>query len=59
MNGTIEISKDEYISLLMAKEKLARLEIGGVDNWEWYGESINQEEEDLEDMEIRLERELS
>ena len=58
MNGAIEISKDEYISLLMAKEKLDRLEIGGVDNWEWYGESISQEE-DLEDMEIRLERELS
>ena len=40
MSDTISISKQEYFSLLCAAEKLSRLENGGVDNWEWYSESI-------------------
>ena len=41
MKGDVKITKDEYLELLKAKEELMLLEIGGVDNWEWYGESLN------------------
>lgn len=41
--GEITISKQEYRRLLIADEKLHRLEAGGVDNWDWYGESLNPE----------------
>lgn len=37
----IKISVRELVDFLVAKETLARLESGGVDNWEWYGESLN------------------
>jgi len=37
----VTISKEDYVDLLVASEKLSRLECGGVDNWEWYGESLN------------------
>ena len=39
----ITITKKEYLQLLLAGCKLKFLEIGGVDNWEWYGESLNDE----------------
>lgn len=42
----ITITKTEYDKLLNAAEKLARLERGGVDNWEWYGESLARQEGD-------------
>ena len=45
----ITISKKEYLSLLVTAEVLTRLEIGGVDNWEWYGESLGHA--DLTDLE--------
>ena len=34
------ISRGEYERLLARDKKLAALEAGGVDNWEWYDESI-------------------
>ena len=34
------ISKERYDELLAAEIKLNLLEAGGVDNWEWYGESL-------------------
>ena len=37
----IHISEKEYVKLLCAQEELRRLECGGVDNWEWYGDSLN------------------
>jgi len=37
----ITISKTEFLRLKIVEEKLDRLEIGGVDNWDWYGESLN------------------
>ena len=37
----IIIPKNEFASLLRDSDKLSRLECGGVDNWEWYGESLN------------------
>lgn len=45
MEGTVTISKKEYFDLLMAQEKLTRLENGGVDNWDWYGESLHSDED--------------
>ncbi|QWK78602.1 hypothetical protein [Ochrobactrum sp. BTU1] len=56
MNGdkeTVTISKKEYDSLLDSSNKLNCLENGGVDNWEWYYESLKQggyfEDEEDED----------
>ena len=39
------IPKNEFASLLRDSDKLHRLERGGVDNWEWYGEALNDEED--------------
>lgn len=36
------ITKEEYDNLVHRSEILEALEQGGVDNWEWYGESIQQ-----------------
>lgn len=56
----ITISKDEYISLLIDSEILGRLESGGVDNWEWYSESITGDgQECLDVLRSRLENEFS
>ena len=48
------IPKEELASLLRDSDKLHRLECGGVDNWEWYGESLNAETdpsyEEIQDM---------
>lgn len=48
------ISKTELKNLLIKSEILRRLEAGGVDNWDWYYESLNNvsnfdNEETLED----------
>ena len=40
------IPKEELASLLRDSDKLHRLECGGVDNWEWYDESLNNDNED-------------
>ena len=37
-NQYVKISVNELSDLIEAKETLAALECGGVDNWEWYGE---------------------
>ncbi len=36
----VEITEKEYKSLLRDSAILHALEAGGVDNWEWYGESL-------------------
>ena len=41
MEEQITITKREYLNLLKRDAKLGFLEAGGVDNWEWYGESLN------------------
>jgi hypothetical protein len=50
---TVTISKSFYESLLRTEKELLALEAGGVDNWEWYSESLrdaglfdNEDEED-------------
>ena len=45
MEGTITISKQEYFNLKSCELCLSLLEAGGVDNWEWYGESLNPDGE--------------
>lgn len=35
------ISRTELVELLEAYHRLAALESGGVDNWEWYCDSLN------------------
>lgn len=37
---TVTISKSEYQRLLRADRELSALHAGGVDNWEWYGDSL-------------------
>lgn len=39
-HGLVTITQSEYECLLDASEKLGYLEAGGVDNWEWYSESL-------------------
>ncbi len=38
--NSVTISKDKYDKLVKAKEMLRCLEDGGVDNWEWYSDSL-------------------
>jgi hypothetical protein len=40
MEPTVTITKKEYESLLEDSKILQALYAGGVDNWEWYGESL-------------------
>jgi hypothetical protein len=39
---TITITVKEYEGLQRAVKKLIALEVGGVDNWEWYDASLEQ-----------------
>ena len=39
---TYLISESELRDFINAYYTLAALEAGGVDNWSWYGESINE-----------------
>lgn len=41
-NETVTISKKEYESLLDDRKWRLALESGGVDNWEWYSESLDE-----------------
>lgn len=51
MDGMITITKKAYIELRFAEVRLNRLHNGGVDNWDWYDDSLNPEgEESLEDI---------
>lgn len=34
------LDRSEYESLIRSRDKLQGLEAGGVDNWEWYSESL-------------------
>lgn len=37
----VEITRQRYEELLMAEKELMALHAGGVDNWEWYSESLS------------------
>ena len=40
------ISERTLLNLYRAEEELNALEVGGVDNWSWYDESLNSNLED-------------
>lgn len=48
MSETITISKDEYYQLKCREAELTLLECGGVDNWQGYGDSLNNYYGDME-----------
>lgn len=55
----IVIEKKEYLELKLASEKLYLLECGGVNNWEWYGESLfPDDKESFTEIENRLKQEI-
>lgn len=38
----VTITKEEYESLLRIQKYAECLDSGGVDNWEWYGDSLRE-----------------
>lgn len=44
----MQIEKDRYEQLLDYEKQLNALHNGGVDNWEWYGESMKEYHEQKE-----------
>lgn len=54
MTDTVTITRKEYDTLKHDARVLAALEAGGVDNWDWYSESLRDaglfdEDEEEED----------
>jgi hypothetical protein len=49
--STVSITKEEYVKLLKRDEELSFLEAGGVDNWEWYEDSLEGIEASFEKIE--------
>ena len=47
--ATVELGGHELKRLIANDIKMSRLEAGGVDNWEWYGESISIDGHDIDD----------
>jgi hypothetical protein len=45
MKQRVTIPLEKYIELLKDEELLRRLDSGGVDNWDWYGDSLNPDNE--------------
>jgi hypothetical protein len=45
MKRRVILPIERYIELLKDEEGLRRLDAGGVDNWDWYGASLNPEGE--------------
>jgi hypothetical protein len=44
-NGSLKVRLSTWINYLKLKEKIGRLEAGGIDNWEGYAEAMNPEGE--------------
>ena len=42
MTSKVEMTQAEYDKMQRELRKLYALEAGGVDNWEWYDESLNE-----------------
>lgn len=59
MSENITISVKEYRDLKKAEAKLELLEVGGVDNWEWYGASLFEGERTLEQLEKEIEVDIA
>lgn len=50
----VEISAKELAELLTASRILTALSAGGVDNWEWYGESLKDYEKEFGELETTV-----
>lgn len=50
----VEVEESRLAELLRKEWKLWALEAGGVDNWDWYGDSLNPDDgityDDIQDM---------
>lgn len=46
MDDTVTIPRNEYDKLKEDSNTLAKLHAGGVDNWEWYSESLYGDDDD-------------
>lgn len=56
----VTMKRKRLVDLLKAEEELLLLESGGVDNWEWYSESLNPDgEEDFFERMDRIDRMVS
>ena len=47
----MEITRQRFVELMVAEEKLARLEGAGVDNWDYYDEAMHPGEDNGDDIE--------
>lgn len=55
----VTISAKEYRKLRYAAAELMLLESGGVDNWDWYSESLYSEGgESLDDLKEQIDQEI-
>lgn len=59
MTEVVTITKNEYYNLKIAQAKLCLLEAGGVDNWEGYCESLNNEYGDMDYSYEEIQNQLS
>ena len=41
-DGRVAISPEAYLTLLEASTYYDALHAGGVDNWDWYGDSVDE-----------------
>ncbi len=50
----VQVDEKRLAELIRNEQKLKLLENGGVDNWDWYGDSLNPEDgityDDIQDM---------
>lgn len=50
----VQVEESRLAELLRKEWELRALETGGVDNWEWYGDSLNPDDgityDDIQDM---------
>jgi len=51
MKDRIEVDKETYVGLLIDSAKLRLLEEAGVDNWDWYGEALEELEDEIDEIE--------
>lgn len=52
----VKVPVYQLARLLKDSDKLSALERGGVDNWEWYGESLSENFDDDKDYEEIVKR---
>lgn len=58
-NGNFELTREELVGFIVAREELVALESAGVDNWEGYDYRLEYlEENDAEDFRELAEREV-